>query len=282
MFQVKTVLFPVDFSDACRAASEQVASTAAHFGAKLLLFHVVQMPAAWYGDAVAFNAVIDVQEVAEERQQALDTLLGERDDVAVQRILGYGDIAQAILQCAHNERADLIMMPTHGCGMFRRFLIGSITAKVLHDADVPVWTDAHLPHPDAGRDGESVICGVDLKSEMAPVIAWASQYAQSYGLDLELVHAVPGYDEKRGEIMSLGNSVEDARTRIAELEKEAGIEASVMIKPGPVSQVLRESALKYRARSIVIGQGSLHKTMGKLRTNAYSIVRDAPCSVVRC
>ena len=282
MFQVKTVLFPVDFSDACRAASDQVASMAAHFGAKLLLFHVVQMPAAWYGDAVAFNAIIDVGEVALERKRALDGLLGQRDDVAIKRILAYGDIAQAIVECARKERVDLIMMPTHGCGMFRRFLIGSVTAKVLHDADVPVWTDAHLPHPDAAEGDECIICGVDLKSDMAPAIAWASQYSQSYGFDLQLVHAAPGYDEKHGEIISPGHSVEDARTRIAELEKEAGIEARVAIKAGPVAQVLREAAVEYRARAIVIGQGSLHKAMGRLRTNTYAIVREAPCPVVRC
>jgi hypothetical protein len=29
---------------------------------------------------------------------------------------------------------DLIMMPTHGVGTFRSFLVGSVTAKVLHDA----------------------------------------------------------------------------------------------------------------------------------------------------
>jgi len=41
------------------------------------------------------------------------------------------------------------MMPTHGLGGFRRFLLGSVTAKVLHDADCPVWTGVHLeraPH----------------------------------------------------------------------------------------------------------------------------------------
>ncbi len=35
-------------------------------------------------------------------------------------------------------------MPTHGYGPFRRFILGSVTAKVLHDADCPVWTGVHL------------------------------------------------------------------------------------------------------------------------------------------
>ncbi len=35
---------------------------------------------------------------------------------------------------------DLIMMPTHGGRHFRSLLIGSVTAKVLHDVRCPVWT----------------------------------------------------------------------------------------------------------------------------------------------
>jgi len=54
-----------------------------------------------------------------------------------------------------------------------------------------------------------------------------------------------------------------------------------LIKPGSVAEVLHEAALKYAANLIVIGQGSLHKLMGRLRTSAYAIIREAPCPVVR-
>jgi hypothetical protein len=32
---------------------------------------------------------------------------------------------------------------------------------------------------------------------------------------------------------------------------------------------------------VVIGQGCMHETLGRLRSNAYSIVRESPCPVVR-
>ena len=37
-----------------------------------------------------------------------------------------------------------MIMPTHGYGVFRRFLLGSVTSKVLHDLGCPVLTGAHL------------------------------------------------------------------------------------------------------------------------------------------
>ena len=35
-------------------------------------------------------------------------------------------------------------MPTHGLGKLRRFILGSVTAKVLHDLEAPVLTGAHV------------------------------------------------------------------------------------------------------------------------------------------
>ena len=55
-----------------------------------------------------------------------------------------GEAASRIVAFAKSHDIDLIMMPTHGLGPFRRFLIGSITAKVLHDAHCPVWTGVHM------------------------------------------------------------------------------------------------------------------------------------------
>jgi nucleotide-binding universal stress UspA family protein len=46
-----------------------------------------------------------------------------------------GDPARQFVDFAHSSNTDLIVMPTHGYGQFRQFILGSITAKVLHDAD---------------------------------------------------------------------------------------------------------------------------------------------------
>lgn len=281
MFQLKTVLFPVDFSDACKAASEEVAATAAHFGAKLLLFHVVHIQQVWYGDAVGYSAVVDMSEVMDSRRLALSEVLRDRDDLEIRRVVACGDPAQAIVEYARKEAVDLVMMPSRGCGPFRRFLLGSVTAKVLHDVECPVWTDTHQQQYEPREPGRSVVCAVDLRPEMVPALQWAAKFSRSGEADLRLVHAIPWYEDGHGEAASLRHVVDDARNAIERLEQQAGVEAPVLIKPGSVAEVLREAALKYAANLIVIGQGSLHKVMGRLRTSAYAIIREAPCPVVR-
>ena len=57
------------------------------------------------------------------------------------------DPATAIISFAETNGVDLIMMPTHGYGPVRSFLLGSVAAKVLHDARCPVWTSSHAGDP---------------------------------------------------------------------------------------------------------------------------------------
>ena len=69
-----------------------------------------------------------------------------------------------IVELAHESPDQtVILMPTHGYGPFRRFILGSNTAKVLHDADCPVWTGVHLET--LSLNGESVMAKKIEKSE---------------------------------------------------------------------------------------------------------------------
>lgn len=67
--------------------------------------------------------------------------------------------------------SDVIMMPTHGHGPFRRLTLGSVTARILHSATCPVWTGVHTDqmwsHTGAGR--HRFLCAVDADQRGRPV-----------------------------------------------------------------------------------------------------------------
>jgi len=126
MLSIKKILVPIALSPACGWAARYASRVADQFGAKLLFLHVSGNHPA--DDANAFLA---------------DTL-GPRHKAVVLE----GDPAECIVQVAQQNAADLILMPTHAYGRFRRFLLESVTAKVLHDAECPVWTGVHSEdHP---------------------------------------------------------------------------------------------------------------------------------------
>ena len=175
------------------------------------------------------------------------------------------------------------MMPTHGCGPFRRFLLGSVTAKVLHDVKCPVWTDVHTNIP-VERDGsKSLVCAVDLRPESVSAIRWAADFAASHSAELTLVHAIPAIAGPiHPEVAHVcGFLIQDARERIAELQREAGTVAKVRIQGGKIAETIRACAVQQGAGLVVIGRGRMGETLGGLRSEAYAIIRESACPVVR-
>jgi len=71
-------------------------------------------------------------------------LVPEPDGIVVTRMLLRGDPAHEIAEAARSHNAGLIIMATHGYWTLCRLLLGSVTAKVLHETQCPVLTGAHL------------------------------------------------------------------------------------------------------------------------------------------
>src|SRR5579864_6266870 len=287
MLRIQAILFPVDFSKRCQAAAVHVSALARHFNARLTVVHVLQNSPPWYAGLVPseLETTVDITDLLKQAQRALnDYLQHEFQNLPqVEKIVEIGDPSAIISEFARGEHADLIMMPTHGYGPFRRLLLGSVTAKVLHDAECPVWTDVHeeMSFPRAGW--HSVLCAVDTRPEAVASIRWAAAFANSYGAQLTLLHAIPALagptpisDERFRRHLAA-----HARAYIDDLRQEAGASARVCIEGGKVAETVRKAALRYETDVVVIGQGCMHEALGRLRSNAYEIIRESPCPVLR-
>lgn len=284
MLRIQKVLFPVDFSERCGAAAHHAAAIARHFDAKLTVLHVLQIPPFWFG-AAEIELLMDLERLKIERRNTLDAFLRrELQNVSkLEEIVETGDPAHVITEYARKQNMDLIMMPTQGHGPFRRLLLGSVTAKVLHDAQCPVWTDVHDEMSFARLGCQAVMCAVDLRSEAVASMQWAAAFAESHKAELTLMHAIPALDGPAppGEVRFRAWLHEYARDYITDLQVKAGITAKVCIEGGKIAETVRQAALHHAADLVVIGQGCLHETLGRLRSNAYAIVRQSPCPVVR-
>jgi nucleotide-binding universal stress UspA family protein len=78
----------------------------------------------------------------------------------------------------------------------------------------------------------------------------------------------------------MAESLAGVRQQVAELQRAAGTEWPVSVKPGSVSEVVREAALEHAADLVVGGRGRLPEWLGGLRTHAYAVIRDSPCPVL--
>ena len=270
----------MDFSEQGEGAAQQAAGLARHFGAGLVLLHVnpVLIPAlSAPGD---FSGSIDTRWITALEAQARKDLdsydLADLRGIEVRRIVVTGDPAASIAEVAHIERPDLIVMPTHGYGPFRRFLLGSVTAKVLHDVEAPVWTGAHLQKTSApwNRIGK-VMCAIELQ-KAEPALVWARDFAAGFGAELIVVHAV--HEMEPEDPAAMGSA--QAREYIQCLQRKLSVAGEILIEAGDPAQVVRAAATRRNADLVVIGRSAREGVLGRLRPNAYSIVRDAPCPVI--
>jgi nucleotide-binding universal stress UspA family protein len=206
-------------------------------------------------------------------QRQLDDFLSEElRGIRVRREVRQGDPPQIIAELAKDEHVDLIAMPTHGYGPFRRFLLGSVTAKVLHDTACPVMTGPHMEHPPAvtAPNFRKILCAVSFGKECRPVLEWGAWMASQFGAQLSVVHAIPAASESAAEL----------RRPIESTLSELHAHAEIHIELGDVPAVVREAAGSTEADLLVIGRGHGHGLLGRLRTNAYAILRESPCPVI--
>src|SRR3954464_3078251 len=177
----------VVFSGRSAPAARYAKSLAAHFGSQIILLHVLPPLHLEFGcpDISGYMLADLCQNRVEQSTRELDAFLpDELSGPCVERLVIEGDPPPCIVEPAHG-RAGLIMMPPHGYGPFRRFILGSVTAKVLHDADCPVWTGVHLEDAPSGPVPLSrIVCAVDLGPQSSKTLCWAASLAVQFGAEL--------------------------------------------------------------------------------------------------
>jgi len=282
MLPFRKILFPADYSDPCRAVAPHVRDMRDHFSAELAVVHAYRL-GAFYGEvAMADPGVFDeMQQLEGKRLQAFvaEMFPGQH----VETFLQQGEAGSVIHDVVQHQGADLIMMPTHGRGPLRRLLLGSVTAKVLHDVSAAVWTGAQAAveaHP--GGTYQSILCAVDLSEEAEVALQAAAVLARSYKAQLSLVHVVerlPSNPEVdiapfREELMQFA----DARVR--ELKSKLSIDAPHTSIEGVTAEEVCREAIRTKADLLVVGRGNIQGTFSRMWSHLYSIVRDSPCPVL--
>ena len=287
MPKIERILFPVDFSERSRAAAPFVLSMAQRYKAKVTTIHALQPPPPLYaGMNTVYPEVYDFEGLAADLRAEMEKFAeAELPKIETTHVVEMGDPAAVITEYAENQGMSLIAMPTHGYGAFRRALLGSVTAKVLHDAKVPVWTAAHAPEPShrAHPKPRYILCALDLKPESSDTLQYSLELAADADASVELVHIAP-----EGEIAPLHTEsrlhdllVEAARSKLVKIQEAAGAnDVEVVMAGGSVADMVRDVAVRKRADLIVIGRGSIQAGRGRLKANSYAIIREAPCPVM--
>lgn len=284
MLPFRQLLFPVDFSDSCRAMVPSVLRMAQFYNCPITLLYAFQIPISFYTDMgpMDFIRPTDIQGNYESqlRKFAAEYFPTSKPSLIVEQ----GEASAVIHNYVKHQGTDLIMMPTRGCGPLRRMLMGSVVSKVLHDVSLPVWTTAHnVQDPiDPHWPIRNILCCLSLEEESTSLAQAAGILANSFNARLTLFHACgqaqaaidTDYEHYRRQLL------ESATQKLQSLRWELKLEAALLLVEGSAIMNLREQALAIHADLVIVGRGHAQEALGRLWSDLYDVIRESPCPVL--
>jgi nucleotide-binding universal stress UspA family protein len=275
----------VDFSPPSLLAVNHGVSLARAFRSKLTLLHVVES----IPPAQAFSEIrVDVGE--RDREQAarmLTALVGseDQDDLDLRVVIRVGDIKDEIADAVRRKGADMLVMGTHGRGLFGRWIIGSITEGILRNVGIPVLTVCRAAKPLAF---ERILFATDLSEYAKEAFDFALELAGRMHSEIFILHVLDqtrlayGTPEVGGAFGE--QEIEEAKAELAALAAEvsaAKVRGETSLVVGPVPDEILKAAEIADADIILIAvQKRRLIERALLGTTAERVIREARVPVL--
>lgn len=141
MLKIKKILCPTDFSEPSLKGLEVGVDLATLFKAKLDVVYVLPILPATAKDPNLHFAIPEYERmIHKDSEQQLQAVVSQHvpKNLKVQTLIGHGNPAHEIVRLAQEEKADLIVIATHGHTGFHHLVVGSVAEKVIRLAPCPV------------------------------------------------------------------------------------------------------------------------------------------------
>ena len=206
MITIGNILCPVDFSAFSRRALQHGVQLARWFNATLTVLYVYPPPAA--PPPLLFGGLpgpipsepypaptVSPEQTHEDVLTPVASFAATIDTTALhlQVHARRGGTVRTILDEAKTLPADLVVLGTHGHSGFDRWILGSVTEKILRKARCPVLTvppPVGEPTVDAVTMLKRILCPVDFSDSSMNALEYALSLAKEADAELLLMHVI--------------------------------------------------------------------------------------------
>jgi nucleotide-binding universal stress UspA family protein len=298
MIEIRRILCPTDLSQIAPRAFEHALALARFHQAEVELAYVSEpllpgpvAPATYPPWAILDPAVRGRLGAALEELAAPAAGTGVRVLTSVRE----GRVVHEILERARGWPADVIVMGTHGRGGFERWVLGSVTEKVLRKAPCPVLT---VPPPAGGLHPEGsvlfrrILCPVDFSTPSVAALAYALRLAEQSACEITFVHVLEWLAEEEPGARIAGFDVpefrryleKDARERLRQLVPAEARDwcrtREEVVGGRPWREILR-LAEEREAELVVMGvRGRNPVDIALFGSTTHHVIRGARCPVL--
>lgn len=164
------------------------------FDAKLFICHVVDLPfATIYGEVHFVPLEVQSQSTESARSQ-LDALMADCT-VPWESLVTVGHTADEIQRLAVEHRIDLAISATHGRSGLKRFVLGSVTERMMRALTCPLLVIRDPALPGEGKASQAIrfdriLVGCDFSEDSDAAFRYGLSLAQEFESELHLVHVL--------------------------------------------------------------------------------------------
>jgi len=296
MLQIKTILYPTDFSKCAGHALPLALSLAECYGSDLHLLHATVLHEGDPGNAVhRLPSMEELYQLLERNAETqMKSTLEDHDakGFSIQHAQVRGiSAAGAILDYAAEGNIDLIVMGTHGRRGLRRLLLGSVAEEVVRVAPCPVLTVPEAGEVSDPGQIQKILVPVDFSEHSRLALRYAHELASGCGARLHLLHVVDEvvYPEFYPPVVSPNHpvtdelrdqSIEQMKSLMGAVGPGPGSEADIHVRSGRAAHAITDFAAELGADMLVIASHGLtgvrHMLLGSV---TELVVRRAHCPV---
>jgi len=191
MFKLSAVVCATDLSEGSNKALPIAAQMAWRHGAKLIVAHIIDLPAVTpYGETM-----VDPQELRSRVEQSakaqVTDILAHAEEVEWELNIAIGYPAKEILQIVEDSKADMVVAATHTRSGIERLLLGSVSRKLMHTLTVPLLiVPGDITPEQLSRPLEDVLIACDFSPDSANAVRWGIDFAQAFGAKLTMATVI--------------------------------------------------------------------------------------------
>lgn len=287
--KLKHLLVPVDFSEFSNKAAEYALFLAEQFCARITLLHVMVLFKTDVQEKEylqSYEKVVKGIEKEHEKKLKEHCENGKKRGVTIDSILERGiSEADAILDHSTKGDYDLIVMGTHGRTGIKRWMVGSVTEKVVHHSPLSVLT-VHKDLKDMSI--KNILIPDDFSGFSKKAVEQGESLAEDFGARCTFLYSVMQrehemyYNISNEPILEANPHLEDTiKKNLMERSGMRENKADYVVLEGNPYKTIVKYANDHEMDMIVMasrGLGALaHLLMG---SNAERVVRTATCPVL--
>ena len=290
--KIKRILCPIDFSEFSVSAYQHALSVAEHYQAKLVAQHIVEL---WRHPAADFVASAGLYEeysqaLRESGKEQLQEFVKKHtnDEIQPELVVQTGVAADSILSFAQLQKADVIVMGTHGRRGFDRLMLGSVTDRVMRTAPCPVLVASKPPQGSVAVGKERghvhhlsrILFCADFSENSEGALKYAISATAEYDAELTLLHVVEGVPSQAETEEAMAAAAERL-DKLIPLEGRKTLKIKTAVRIGKPYAQINQLALETQIDLVTMGvRGRGALDVAVFGSTTYRVMQLGSCPVL--